>query len=46
MLLHVVKKILAPGNGSEICHLISWVAADAPFSKTRLLFVTFQKGWS
>ena len=31
MSLHVVKKILAPGKGSQISHLISRVAADAPF---------------
>ena len=35
MSLHVVKKILAPGKGSEICHLISWLAADASFPKTQ-----------
>ena len=33
MSLYVVKKILAPGKGSEISHLVSRVAADAPFSK-------------
>ena len=37
--LHVVKKILAPGKGSEIRHLISSVAADASFLKTCLSFV-------
>ena len=51
MSLYVVKKILAPGNGSEISHLVSRVAADAPFSKTCLSFVMhtglkFQKSWS
>ena len=34
MSLHVVKKIIVPGKGSEISHLISGVAADAPFPKT------------
>ena len=31
MSLHVVKKTLAPGKCSEISHLVSLVAADAPF---------------
>ena len=26
-------------KGSQVSHLISWVAADAPFTKTRSLFV-------
>ena len=39
MLLHVVKKILAPEKGSQISHLISQVAANAPFPKTCSLFV-------
>ena len=39
MSLHVVKKILAPGKGSQISHLISRVAADAPFPITRSLLV-------
>ena len=50
MSLHVVEKILAPGKGSEISHLISRVAADAPFPKTCFSFVVhtglkFQKIW-
>ena len=32
MSLHVVKKILAPGKCTEINHLISCIAADAPFT--------------
>ena len=39
MSLHVVKKILAPGKGSQISHLISGVAAAAPFPKVHLSFV-------
>ena len=39
--LHVVKKILAPGKGSQISHLISQVAANAPFPQTSLLFVVY-----
>ena len=39
MSLNVVKKMLAPGKGSEISHLISSVDADAPFSKNCLSFV-------
>ena len=31
--VNVGKKILAPGKGSEISHLMSWVDADAPFPK-------------
>ena len=38
MSLHVAKKILALGKGSQISRIISWVAADAPFPQTRLLF--------
>ena len=49
MSLHV-NKILAPGKGSRVSHLISQVAADAPFPKTCLSFVVhtglkFQKNW-
>ena len=39
MSLHVVKKVLAPGKGSEISHLVSRVAADVPFSKTCTSFI-------
>ena len=35
MSLHVVEKILAPGKASQISHLISQVAADAPFTSVR-----------
>ena len=33
MLLHVVKKILAPGEGSEISHLIKNVSDSAAMYK-------------
>ena len=51
MSLYGVNKILAPGKGSQIRHLISRAAADAPFPKTRSFFVVytglkFQKSWS
>ena len=51
MSLHVVKKILAPGKGSQVSHLISQVAADALFPITCSLLVVhtgikFQKSWS
>ena len=51
MSLHVVKKILAPGKGSQVSYLISQVAADALFPKTCSLLVVhtgikFQKSWS
>ena len=39
MSLHVVEKILAPGKGSQTHHLISRVAANAPFPQTRSLFI-------
>ena len=38
MSLHVVNKILAPGKGLQVSHLISQVAADALFPHN--LFVT------
>ena len=51
MSLHVVNKILAPGKGSQVSHLIFQVAADALFPITCSLFVVhtgikFQKNWS
>ena len=51
MSLHVVKKVLAPGKGLEISHLVSRVAVDALFSKTCASCVMhtgikFQKSWS
>ena len=51
MFLHVVNKILAPGKGSQVSHLISQVASDALFPITCLLLVMytgikFQKNWS
>ena len=39
MSLYVVKKILAAGKGSDMSHLVSRVAANAPFSKTCLSFI-------
>ena len=33
MSLHVAKKILALGTGSQLSHIISRVAVDAPFPK-------------
>ena len=51
MSMHVVNKILAPGKGSHVSHLISQVAAEAPFPITCSLLVVhtgikFQKSWS
>ena len=51
MSLHVAKKILALGTGSQISHIISGVAADAPFPQTSLLFNVHtglkpKKSWS
>ena len=39
MSLYVVNKILAPGKGSQVSHLISQVAADALFPITCSLLV-------
>ena len=51
MSLYVGNKILAPGKGSQVSHLISQVAADALFPITCSLLVVhtgikFEKGWS
>ena len=51
MSLHVVNKILAPGKGSLVSHLISQVAADALLPITCSLLVVHtgikvKKSWS